>query len=93
MKKTVLIKTELIGVGFKSKPFIPLQNIVLGVGVYCFQPVCHLDNISRFLLNRVRTDLENSLKLTFVLENSWNLKIVPFVLELSWNFAKLPLKL
>ena len=31
--------------------------------------------------HRVRTDLEKSLNLTLVLENSWNLKIVPFVLE------------
>ena len=38
---------------------------------------------------RVRTDLEKSF-LTLVLENSWNLKIVPFVLELSWNFVILP---
>ena len=36
-------------------------------------------------------DLEKSLNLTLVLENSWNLKIVPFVLELSWNFVKLSL--
>ena len=42
---------------------------------------------------RVRTDLEKSLKLTLVLENSWNFKIMPLVLELSWNFVKLPLKM
>ena len=42
---------------------------------------------------RVRTDLEKSLNLTLVLENSWNLKTVQFVLELSWNFVKLPLKM
>ena len=43
--------------------------------------------------HRVRTDLEKSLNLTLVLENSWNFKIVPFVLELSLNFVKLPLKM
>ena len=36
---------------------------------------------------RVRTDLEKSLKMTFVLEN-WNSKKVQFVLELSLNFEK-----
>ena len=41
-------------------------------------------NIATVLIwvNRVRTDLEKSLNLTLVLENSWNLKKkVPFVLE------------
>ena len=37
---------------------------------------------------RVRTDLEKSLKMTLVLENSWNSKKVQFVLELSLNFEK-----
>ena len=40
------------------------------------------------LLPRVGTDLEKSLKMTLVLENSWNSKIVQFVLELSLNFEK-----
>ena len=39
-------------------------------------------------LYRVRTDLEKSLNLTLVLENSWNFKIVPFVLE----FCKIALE-
>ena len=39
--------------------------------------------------NRVRTDLEKSLKMTLVLENSWNSKKVQFVLELSLNFENL----
>ena len=34
---------------------------------------------------RVCADLEKSLNLTLVLENSWNLKKVLFVLELSGN--------
>ena len=37
---------------------------------------------------RVRTDLEKSLNLTFVLEYSWNLKKC----LLSWNFVKSSLK-
>ena len=37
---------------------------------------------------RVRTDFEKSLKMTLVLENSWNSKKVQFVLELSLNFEK-----
>ena len=37
---------------------------------------------------RVRTDLEKSLKMTLVLENSWNSKKGQFVLELSLNFEK-----
>ena len=37
---------------------------------------------------RVRIDLEKSLKMTLVLENSWNSKKVQFVLELSLNFEK-----
>ena len=37
---------------------------------------------------RVRTDLEKSLKMTLVLENSLNSKKVQFVLELSLNFEK-----
>ena len=49
-----------------------VQWAIVIVG-YC--PLC--------LIYRVRTDLEKSLNLTLVLENSWNLKIVPFVLELS----------
>ena len=44
-------------------------------------------------LNRVRTDLEKSLNLTLVLENSWILRKVSFVLELSWKFVKLSLKI
>ena len=40
---------------------------------------------------RVRTDLEKYLKMTLVLENSWNSKKVQFVLELSLNFEKLSL--
>ena len=46
-----------------------------------------------FIIHRVRTDLEKSLNLTLVLENSWNLKKVPIVLELSWNFVKSSLKI
>ena len=41
--------------------------------------------------DRVRTDLEKSLKMTLVLENSWNCKKVQFVLELSMNFEKISL--
>ena len=37
---------------------------------------------------RVRTDLQKSLKMALVLENSWNSKKVQFVLELSLNFPK-----
>ena len=37
---------------------------------------------------RVRTDLEKSLKMTLVLENSLNSKKMQFVLELSLNFDK-----
>ena len=40
---------------------------------------------------RVRTDLEKSLKMTLVLENSWNSKKMQFVLELSLNFKKISL--
>ena len=39
-------------------------------------------------IHRVRTDLEKSLKMTLVLENSLNSKKVQFVLELSLNFEK-----
>ena len=42
----------------------------------------------RTIFYRVRTDLEKSLKMTLVLENSWNYKKVQFVLELSLNFEK-----
>ena len=42
---------------------------------------------------RVRTDLDKSLSLTLVVENSWNWKKVPFVLELSWNIVKSSLKI
>ena len=52
-------------------------------GLYCFWLLC---------VCRVHTDLEESLNLTLVPENSWNFKIVPFVLELSWKFVKLPWK-
>ena len=45
---------------------------------------------STFLVIRVRTDLEKSLKMTFVLENSWNSKKVQFVFELSLNYEKTP---
>ena len=38
---------------------------------------------------RVRTDLEKSLKMTLVLENSWISKKGQFVLELSLNFEKI----
>ena len=38
--------------------------------------------------NRVHTDLEKSLNLTLVLENSWNLKKVPFVLEFCKNILE-----
>ena len=44
------------------------------------------DNNSIRSLDRVRTDLEKSLKMTLVLENSWNSKKVQFILELSLNF-------
>ena len=55
------------------------------------------DNIYEFLqiyvennaMNRVRTDLEKSLKMTLVLENSLNSIKVQFVLELSLNFEKI----
>ena len=40
------------------------------------------------MLDRVRTDFEKFLKMTLVLENSWNSKKVQFVLELSLNFEK-----
>ena len=39
-------------------------------------------------MHRVRTDLEKSLKMTLVLENSLNSKKVQFVLEMSLNFEK-----
>ena len=42
----------------------------------------------RIINHRVCTDLEKSLKMTLVLENSWNSKKVQFVLELSLNFEK-----
>ena len=42
---------------------------------------------------RVCADLEKSLNLTLVLENSWNLKKVLFVQELSGNFVKSSLKI
>ena len=45
---------------------------------------------------RVRTDLEKSLNLTLVLENSWNFKIVLFVLEfckIALENVKLSLKI
>ena len=41
--------------------------------------------------HRVRTDLEKSLKMTLVLENSLNSKKVQLVLELSLNFEKISL--
>ena len=47
-------------------------------------------------IHRVRTDLEKSLNLTMVLENSWNFKIVPFVLEfckIALENVKLSLKI
>ena len=44
-----------------------------------------LEAVSKY---RVRTDLEKSLKMTLVLENSWNSKKVQFVLELSLSFEK-----
>ena len=37
---------------------------------------------------RVRTDLEKSLKMILVPENSWNSEKVQFVLELSLSFEK-----
>ena len=40
---------------------------------------------------RVRTDLEKSLKMTLVLENSLNSKKMQFVLKLSLNFEKISL--
>ena len=52
-----------------------------------------LSNQSKSLLDRVHTDLEKSLNLTLVLEDSWNLKKVSFVPDLSWNFVKLSLKI
>ena len=48
------------------------------------------------ILCRVHTDLEKSLNLTLVLENSWNLKKVPFVLEfckIALENVKLSLKI
>ena len=42
------------------------------------------------------TDLEHSLNLTLILENSWNLKVVPFVLEfckIAFENVKLSLKI
>ena len=47
----------------------------------------------RLLPGRVRTDMEKTLNLTLVLENSWNLEKRHFILELSWNFVKLSLKI
>ena len=41
-----------------------------------------------FFLFQVPKDLEKSLKMTLVLENSWNCKKVQFVLELSLNLKK-----
>ena len=37
------------------------------------------------------TDLEKSLKMSLVLEKSWNSKKVHFVLELTLNFEKISL--
>ena len=45
--------------------------------------------VSLLSYDRVRTDLEKSLNLTLVLENSWNLKEC----LLSWNFVKSSLKI
>ena len=42
-------------------------------------------------MDRVRTDLEKSLKMTLALENSWNSKKVQFVVELSLSFEKFSL--
>ena len=52
------------------------------------KPFCTAYLDLRFHKYRVRTDLEKSLKMTLVLENSWNSKKMQFVLELSLNFEK-----
>ena len=52
----------------------------------------HMTNMAAMpIYGRVRTDLEKSLKMTLVLENSWNSKKIQFVLELSLNFEKISL--
>ena len=50
----------------------------------------HTDSggINSFNHYSVCTDLEKSLKMTLVLENSWNSTKMKFVLELSLNFEK-----
>ena len=56
----------------------------------------YLSQGSAEIFYRVRTDLEKSLNLTLVLENSWYLKIVPFVLEfckIAIENVKLSLKM
>ena len=55
-----------------------------------FEPVDEL--FFETCMDRVRTDLEKSLKMTLVLENLWNSK-VQFVLELSLNCEKISLKI
>ena len=51
-------------------------------------PVTSVFQAAKANFIRVRTDLEKSLKMTLVLENSLNSKKVQFVLELSLNFEK-----
>ena len=69
------LKTELSGVYFKRYSHFVMSYVIHYIDCNC----------------RVRTDLENSLKMTLVLENSWNSKKVQFVLELSLNIEKISL--
>ena len=60
-----------------------LRNAALYLGLHCLPkyPVWSFQyTMGEVYFDRVRTDLEKSLNLTLVLENSWNLK-VSFVLE------------
>ena len=53
--------------------------------------VAELLSLKDVPVHRVHTDLEKSLKMALVLENSWNSKKVQYVLELSLNFEKISL--
>ena len=80
--------------GFSNKlKFAPSDN---GDIVYIsmkFFAVCkfHTDSggINSFNHYSVCTDLEKSLKMTLVMENSWISTKMKFVLELSLNFEKI----
>ena len=74
--------------------FVPeSMKKVVKVGMSSPNVKNHLSCLYHMQIFRVRTDLEKSLILSLVLENSWNLKTVPFVLELSWSFVKSSLKI